>query len=302
MLHLFCPAKLNLFLHITGVRADGYHTLESVFCAVDFGDDLRLELVDAPALVTLLGADTLTDDPNDNLITRAIHTLAKLHPHLAHPVRASLTKRLPAGAGLGGGSSNCASTLIGINALWGLGLDCQALMQIGVGLGADVPFFVHHHYHGPAALVTGIGEYVQSIALPDCHYLIITPDAHISTAALFASPQLHSNCASITDHFTDHHTASELWAGGDLVNVFEPIVCLRAPAVKTAIDYLRTLEAHTGTKARLTGTGAAAFLPIVKLPSKNTLDIWMAHAPYPAYLARAHHPVHDATLTFPQKN
>lgn len=284
----FSPAKLNLFLHITGRRADGYHNLQSVFCAVDFGDVLTIELADHQSeLVTLTGADRLTANLADNLIVRAVDTLAKLYPTHARPLAIHLDKQIPTGAGLGGGSSNCATTLLAVNQLWGLDLSYETLMTIGAGLGADVPFFIFADKYKTAGIVEGIGEQIAPLLLPACEFLLLLPQAHISTAQLFANPDLQRNCPSHSHQSLQGLNFWQLPKG--FGNVFEPLVCQLSPEVKTALDYLKTLELQTKTHARMTGTGAVVFLPLIGI-DKTTQADWVNNAPCPAMVVKTLYP------------
>lgn len=283
----FCPAKLNLFLHITGRRADGYHDLQSVFCALDFGDFLDIALVapsDSTPLVHLTGADTLTDNLVDNLIVKAVHALADRYPSHIRPLAIHLDKRIPTGAGLGGGSSNCATTLLAVNELWGLHLATDDLIKIGATLGADVPFFIFAHaYQSSGAIVEGIGDRLTALDLPACEFLLLLPDAHISTAQLFAKAELNRACPAICHD--DLYQMDFYQLPCDIGNVFEPLAVADSPAISTARAYLKTLEPHTHTTARMTGTGAVVFLPLPKVDS-TTKTQWLANAPCPALIAK----------------
>ena len=174
-LSLLSPAKLNLFLHVTGRRSDGYHTLQTVFQLLNWGDTLhftpnrsgRIELDDC----------NLHIPPGENLVLRAAELLRK--DDLG--VRIGLEKRIPVGGGLGGGSSNAATTLLALNVLWDLGLENRALRELGAGLGADVPVFTGGH----SAWAEGVGEVLTPVDLPLDWYLVITPQCHVSTAEIF---------------------------------------------------------------------------------------------------------------------
>lgn len=261
-LSLFSPAKINLFLHLTGRRDDGYHNLQSVFRALDFGDTLTFRRSSSSRLVTLIGADGLTDTPDDNLIVKAVHALAQRFPAYQSSVQVILDKQIPTGAGLGGGSGNCAMTLIAINELWGLRLGVKELIAIAATLGADVPFFVFAHLNQSDAIVGGIGEELSAIELPKREYLLLLPDEHSSTAECFANLAPNTKMAKIADiasqqdGFLDRLSAP-------FCNVFESVVVPSSPKVANALAYLQTLAPITKTDARMTGTGSAVFLPIV---------------------------------------
>lgn len=286
---VFSPAKLNLFLHITAKRDDGYHDLQSVFRAIDFGDELSFELVNPDAitddtpLVTLTGADTLTDDINDNLIVKAVQTLAAQYPTQAKPIAIHLDKKIPTGAGLGGGSSNCATTLMATNELWNLGLNCEELIIIGAKLGADVPFFIFSQWHQSDALATGIGDQLDALSLPSARYLLLLPQAHLSTAAYFSHPTLQKNCPSI-DNIPVRYDDYGMVQTADFTNVFEPIA-LENAAVAQAMAYLRTLETDAKATARMSGTGSTVFLPISDEIDDATLTAWQLSAPCPSVVA-----------------
>lgn len=285
-LTLFSPAKLNLFLHITGKADNGYHHLQSVFTSLDFGDTLTIRPSSGSRLVTLIGADGLTTDVNDNLIVKAVETLAKRFPAYCASVQIILDKEIPTGAGLGGGSSNCATTLIAINELWGLRLSADELMKIGATLGADVPFFICAHAHEAGAIATGIGDELTPLSLPPCHYLLLMPDEHISTAELFSHDKLKKDCplydnAMLTT--VNFYEPSPLFT-----NVFTPLVLARSPKVTQAMDYLNMVasELNTKTQARMSGTGSAVFLPLPYELNETTMNKLIENAPCSAVFAQ----------------
>ncbi|OOS24155.1 4-(cytidine 5'-diphospho)-2-C-methyl-D-erythritol kinase [Moraxella pluranimalium] len=286
MLELFSPAKLNLFLHITAKRQDGYHELQSVFRAIDFGDWMSFSLIDdtASPLVVLTGADTLTDDINDNLIVKAVQLLAKHHADKARPIAIHLDKKIPTGAGLGGGSSNAATTLLAVNTLWQLGLDTETLIAYGTKLGADVPFFIFSHAHQADALAMGIGELLSTLHLPSARYLLLLPPDHLSTAQYFGHPSLQKNCPVLTDIDTRYDDYGKVLTA-EFGNVFEPIALDSSPATRTALDYLRTLETDAKATARMSGTGSTVFLPISDEIDDATLTAWQLSAPCPSVVA-----------------
>lgn len=261
-LRLFSPAKINLFLHITGKRPDGYHNLQSVFRTLDFGDWLDFHLHDdicSRPMITLTGADHLTDALDDNLIIKAANTLAQRYPQHAQPMTIRLDKHIPTGAGLGGGSSNCATTLIALNQLWNLQLSTQTLIDIAATLGADVPFFIFAHAYQTDAIATGIGEILTPIQLPKRTYLLLMPDAHLATAHFFKHPDLHKD-SPIIDELDKNITQFDLQLTPPFHNCFETIATNDSLAVKTALNYLQQLPSHA--MPRMTGTGSVVFLPI----------------------------------------
>lgn len=275
-IELFSPAKINLFLHINAQREDGYHELQTVFRALDFGDTLTFRQKSGTQLVNLLGADNV-GNVADNLITKAVNMLAKQFPAYVSPVEIVLDKVIPMGAGLGGGSSNCAMTLIAINELWGLHLGVNELIKIASMLGADVPFFVFAHLHKTDAVAVGIGDKLSPIDLPHQDYLLLMPKVAVSTAKLFTHPHLVKNTPIIDDingqieRFLDNLHAP-------FHNAFEHIVMAAAP-IKQALDYLRTLQAQTNATARLTGTGSTVFLPLRYTLNDHQIQYIIKHAP-----------------------
>lgn len=237
------PAKLNLFLHITGRRADGYHELQTLFQFLDYGDQLRFEVRGDGIIQRLDGPHDLQAD--DDLCVRAArHLQAVTGTSLGCDIH--LLKRLPMGGGLGGGSSDAATTLVALNRLWATGLTEDALADIGLRLGADVPVFVR----GRAAWAEGVGEHLTAVTdsrLAEPWYLVITPGCAVSTAEVFNAPELTRDCPPIR--------IADLFAGR-AGNVCEPVVRKAYPAVAEVLDWLG--ERSDG-RARLTGTGASVF-------------------------------------------
>ncbi|WP_348733606.1 4-(cytidine 5'-diphospho)-2-C-methyl-D-erythritol kinase [Rheinheimera texasensis] len=237
-LTLPAPAKLNLFLHITGRRADGYHNLQTLFRMLDVGDELNFQ-ADSSGEIRFSCSD-ISISGDDNLVVRA----AKMLQPLAAPdagVCIQLDKRTPMGGGLGGGSSDAATTLHALNVLWQLGLSTQQLADIGLKLGADVPVFVH----GQTAFAEGVGEKLQPVELPDCWYLVVTPDAHVSTAAVFTHPDLIRDSKPLT--LADLMTSP--WR-----NDCQPLVERLCPQVAITLQWLVEYA-----PSRMTGTGASVF-------------------------------------------
>ncbi|UQY88439.1 4-(cytidine 5'-diphospho)-2-C-methyl-D-erythritol kinase [Stenotrophomonas rhizophila] len=235
------PAKLNLFLHITGRRADGYHELQSVFRLLDWGDRVRLQ-VREDGQVRRVGPSVPGVAEADDLAVRAA-VLLKNHANVAQGVDIAVEKRIPAGGGFGGGSSDAATVLVALNALWETGLDEDALAGLGLQLGADVPVFVR----GCNAWAEGVGEQLTPLALPPAWYVIADPGVHVPTAALFASPDLTRDApvAKIAD-----------FASGSLLgNAFEPVLRRREPAVEAVLIALDRIG-----RARLTGSGSGCFV------------------------------------------
>jgi len=235
------PAKLNLFLHITGRRADGYHLLQTAFQLIDLCDEIVVEVLPGGAIRRPEGPAGVA--PDADLAVRAARLLqAASGCELGAELR--VRKRIPAGGGLGGGSSDAATVLVALNALWGLEWPVERLAALGLQLGADVPVFVR----GRSAWAEGIGERLTPIDLPAAWYLVVCPDCAVSTAEIFSDPEL-------TRHTPETTISGFLSAGGR--NDCEPVVRRRYPAVAAALDWV---SARSGDyPARLTGTGGCVF-------------------------------------------
>lgn len=234
-LTLTAPAKLNLFLHITGRRANGYHELQTLFQLLDWGDTLHFAR-NTTGTITL--DDGGLDIPQaENLVMRAAQALQV--GSLGVAIR--LDKRIPTGGGLGGGSSDCATTLLALNRLWELNLPREQLLAIGAELGADVPVFVG----GKTAWAEGIGEQLTPVEMPPLWYLVLVPQIHVSTGKVFSHPQLTRNSAPIKmAAFFDGHSRNDT----------QPLVRELYPEVDKALKVLEKFG-----EARLTGTGACVF-------------------------------------------
>lgn len=232
------PAKINHFLHITGRRADGYHLLQTAFQFLDYNDLIQLQLR-TDGLIQRCGGNAAIP-ASDDLVIKAAELLQQ---HTACQVGVSITvnKKLPLGGGLGGGSSDAATTLLGLNQLWRCGLTLNELAQLGLQLGADVPVFVL----GRAAWAEGVGEQLTAIELPENWYLILHPNVHVSTAEIFANEGLTRHCQPIK-------IATSF--NGQTRNVFEPVVRKMFPEVDSAYNWL---SGHATTK--MTGSGACLF-------------------------------------------
>jgi 4-diphosphocytidyl-2-C-methyl-D-erythritol kinase len=232
------PAKLNLMLHITGQRDDGYHLLQTVFQFIDLYDLLTFE-VTQDGSITRSGSRTSVDEADD-IILLAAKLLQSKYP-VSLGLRYSIEKHIPIGGGLGGGSSNAATTLMVLNKLWGLNLDSSELAILGLELGADVPVFIE----GKSAWASGIGEDLTPVDLPKPWYVVIYPQIFVSTVEIFASEQLTRNCDPIT--------IRAFLAGGGR-NVCESVACQLYPDIQNAIDWLNQYSI-----AKMTGTGACIF-------------------------------------------
>jgi 4-diphosphocytidyl-2-C-methyl-D-erythritol kinase len=239
------PAKLNLFLHITGRRDDGYHLLQSVFMLVDWADTLHFELRRDGQLSR---EDLTTSLPADDLVLRAARALqtASQCPLGAH---IGVAKSVPAQAGMGGGSSDAASTLLALNRLWGLHLSIAALSAIGLRLGADVPFFLAGHN----AWVEGIGEKITPIDVQPARFLVVKPEAGLETAQIFNDPALKRDSEpAIISGFAANADGHGFNFGR---NDLQPVAQKLCPGISQAIDWLESL----GLCGRMTGSGSAVF-------------------------------------------
>lgn len=232
------PAKLNLFLHVTGRRADGYHELQTLFQFVDFGDSLYVTPRGDGTFVRSGGPEGVSEA--DDLVLRAARAIRQASgANLGAEIR--VEKRIPMGAGLGGGSSDAATTLVALNRLWNLGLPADELAQIGLSLGADVPVFVR----GIAAWAEGVGERLTPVIVNEPWFLIVVPPVNVSTAEIFSAPEL-----------TREHPHIDLadFRAGRAGNDCEAVTAARYPLVAQALAWLRT---HA--PAQMSGTGAAVF-------------------------------------------
>ena len=242
------PAKLNLFLHITGRRDDGYHLLQSAFVLIDWCDTLHFELRRDGQLSR---EDLVTPLPADDLVLRSARALqaATQCPFGAH-IR--IAKSIPAQAGMGGGSSDAASTLLALNRLWGLNLSVATLSTIGLALGADVPFFVGGHN----AWVEGIGEKITPIAVAPARFLVVKPDAGLDTAKIFVDPTLKRDSEpAIISGFAVNTAGQDLIDFSFGRNDLQPVAQKLCPGVTQALDWLGT----QGLCGRMTGSGSAVF-------------------------------------------
>ncbi|WP_216933986.1 MULTISPECIES: 4-(cytidine 5'-diphospho)-2-C-methyl-D-erythritol kinase [unclassified Acinetobacter] len=264
MIRVPSPAKLNLFLHITGRRPNGYHELQSIFQLIDLYDWLELEQSTDDA-IQIEGLASV--DLEQNLIYRAIQLL-KPHAKTPSGLKIRLEKNIPMGAGLGGGSSNAATTLIVLNQLWQCGLNVEQLAELGVKLGADVPIFVH----GKNAWAEGIGEHLTFIDLDQKKFIVLKPDCFISTQLLFSQKALTRDTKS-TKFCAYQQTPS------DFGNNFAPLARSLYPEVDEAMQYLDQFGI-----AKLTGTGACVFIEVTD--NLNIEDI-LANAPCKAYLVNS---------------
>lgn len=259
------PAKLNLFLHITGRRADGYHLLQSAFMLVDWCDTLHFERrTDGRIARTDLGEPL----PALDLSVRAAQALQAATGCDAG-AQISVFKRIPAQAGMGGGSSDAATTLLALNRLWDLRLPRAALERIGLALGADVPFFLRGHN----AWVEGIGEQITPLAptvqLPAARFVVVKPTAGLDTHAIFSSPSLRRNSEAAT--IAGFAAAPYSYGRNDL----QPVAQALCPEINQAIAWLQS----RGLQARMTGSGSAVFAQWAHTPDPDDVFLDVAQAP-----------------------
>jgi 4-diphosphocytidyl-2-C-methyl-D-erythritol kinase len=233
------PAKLNLFLHVVGRRADGYHLLQTVFRFIDFGDTLRCEPRGDGRVV--LATPLPGVPPETDLTVRAAAAL-RAATGASAGVTLHLEKRLPLGGGLGGGSSDAATALLALNRLWRTGLDSPQLQHIGLALGADVPVFVH----GRACFAEGVGEHFTDLTLPPAWYLVLVPAVAVPTPEIFRSPLLRRDTPAI---------AAAEWRPEFGHNDLEAVACALYPEVARHLSWLRRYG-----DARMSGSGACCFV------------------------------------------
>ncbi|MDT8364257.1 MAG: 4-(cytidine 5'-diphospho)-2-C-methyl-D-erythritol kinase [Nitrosomonas sp.] len=239
------PAKLNLFLHVIGRRADGYHLLQTAFRFVDFADQLAFSVRNDGVIKLMNPMPGLSDA--DNLCVRAAKRL-QAESGKSLGVEIYLHKQIPMGGGLGGGSSDAATTLIVLNRLWNINWDRQRLMTLGLELGADVPVFVY----GKNAFAEGVGEKLTSLTLPSAWYIVLTPPVHISTAEVFTSKELTRNTIPIR--------ISAFYTGAGH-NDLEPVVFRMQPVIGS---WLQWLKQQGVSKAAMSGSGACVFAELAE--------------------------------------
>lgn len=271
-LWLPAPAKLNLFLHVIGRRADGYHLLQTVFQLLDWGDRIGLAATADGHIQRHGGCPQVPAD--QDLAVRAARALQR-ETGVSQGARIHIEKYIPAGAGLGGGSSDAATVLLGLDHLWGTDLGIDALARIGVGLGADVPVFVR----GTSAFAEGVGDELTPVALPELDFVIVWPGVGVATAAIFQAPELTRN--------TPASTISALLAsarGNDL----QPVAVARYPEISPALAYL---SEHG--PARMSGSGSAVFVPVADAATARTI---IAGSRWPAWAVKGvnRSPLHQA--------
>jgi 4-diphosphocytidyl-2-C-methyl-D-erythritol kinase len=260
------PAKINLFLHITGQRADGYHLLQTVFRLLDFYDTIQLK----PTLDSAIKrVNDISGVPAEQDLCVRAAKLLQQYSQCPLGVEIMVEKRIPMGGGLGGGSSDAATVLMALNRLWQLNLSRAELLSLGLKLGADVPFFIY----GTNAWAEGVGEQLQTISLKEAYYLVLTPNVHVSTAQIFANKQLTKN--AIPKTMSDFSRASNSVvpnsandnSNTEFTNQLEKVVCNDYPAVSACLTWLKQFG-----DARMSGSGASVFLEVANEKIAN--EIW----------------------------
>ena len=253
------PAKINLFLHITGRRADGYHTLQSVFQLLDFYDTLHIKPTNNGEIKRV---NEINGVPASQCLCGLAASALQKKTGCKLGVEYAIEKRIPMGGGLGGGSSDAATMLLALNQLWQLNLSRTELMQIGLKLGADVPVFIF----GQNAWAEGVGEILSPIDLPAQYYVVLTPQVHVSTAQVFANSTLTRDTKplKIADFSRDVDSSN-------FKNDLEAVVCKEFPAVATTLKWLNQFGL-----ARMSGSGASVF---VVVNSKQSADELLAKKP-----------------------
>lgn len=241
------PAKVNLFLHVTGRRDNGYHELQTVFRLLDFHDTISIKAT-TNGIITRVSGNHLVAEQDDLVIRAAkrLQTLSKCQ--LGAEI--AVEKYIPMGGGLGGGSSDAATTLLALNHLWQLGLSRIELQQIGVQLGADIPIFIF----GKNAWAEGIGDQLQAITLEPKHYLVITPAVHVSTAEIFTTKELTRNTNPTTIAAFSREAFSGQLFNSEFHNDLESVVLKQYPAVAACMAWLSEYA-----PARMSGSGASVF-------------------------------------------
>ena len=267
------PAKLNLFLHVTGRRPDGYHLLQTVFQLLDFGDTVH---IDVRQDSQIRRGKALGDVPEDQDISLRAAKLLQEKSGTRLGADIQIDKRIPMGGGLGGGSSNAATVLLALNRLWNLNLSRRELQTLGLKLGADVPFFIF----GENAWADGVGESLQGIRLKPAHYLVVTPAVRVSTGMVFTHQDLtRDTLPAKMSAFCDGYGCNDL----------QPLVCRIYPEVGDCLKWLSQFG-----DARMTGSGASVFVAVDSLQAaKQILEAKPAGVSGFAVNGLLKHPLHD---------
>ncbi len=263
------PAKLNLFLHINGRRADGYHLLQTVFQLLDHGDTLHFTLRGDHEIRRVNDIPGVPQE--QDLIIRAARLLQaevqRRHGALPAGVDIAIDKRLPMGGGLGGGSSDAATALMALNTLWQAGLSREELMALGLPLGADIPFFIF----GQSAFAEGIGEQMHAVTTPECWYVVLEPGVHVPTAAIFCAEDLTRDTKLVTIADFSRRLAKDNDASGFGQNDLQQVASRLFPQVAQAVEWLGRYG-----KARMTGSGACVFCAF---SSESEADAVLSNVP-----------------------
>ncbi len=247
--NLPAPAKLNLFLHVVGRRADGMHELQSIFTLIDWADYLDITVRSDGVIERIDSAGQQTIDlPTDDLCVRAAICL-KQQTGVTLGATIRLEKNLPAEAGMGGGSSDAATCLLALNHLWGCKLSVDTLCKLGTTLGADVPFFIRGH----DAWVEGIGEIIRPVELPELSFWVIKPAAGVSTPAIFKAPQLNRQTKRVDLATFSQRSLNDRVNFGH--NDLQPVATELCPEIQEALNRLAAI----GLQGRMTGSGSAVF-------------------------------------------
>lgn len=269
------PAKLNLFLHVVGRRADGYHLLQTLFQFLDYGDELRFHVTGDGAIVR---ANDIPGVSAEQDLTLRAARLLQGAAGLSAGVRIELRKRLPIGGGLGGGSSDAATVLLALNRLWRLYWPLARLAELAIQLGADVPVFVYGH----AAWAEGVGERCTPVTLPESWYVVVVPPVAVATAGVFAAAELTRSTPPIT--IRDFHA-------GHARNDLEAVVRKRYPKVDRALEWLAPFG-----RARMSGSGACVFVAAADRPAAESILAQLPHLgpSYSGFVAKGLniHPLH----------
>ncbi len=262
------PAKLNLFLHITGRRPNGYHTLQTGFRLLDWGDTLRIRARKDGRIIRH-GQSAAGVSEAEDLAVRAAKILQSASK-CSLGADIVIEKCIPAGGGFGGGSSDAATVLVALDSLWGLDLGVERLAELGLQLGADVPVFVR----GDNAWAEGVGELLTPIALPDAWYLLVDPGVHVPTATLFQTPDLTRDSAPAT--ISDFVSGTVLGNGAPMGNAFEPVLRRREPAIEAAFAAMAQACGSEACRPRLTGSGSGCF---VEFANRESAEAALAGLP-----------------------
>ena len=253
-LKFLAPAKINLFLHITGRRADGYHTLQSVFQLLNFYDTLHIKPTKNAEIKRV---NDLTGVPASQCLCALAANALQQYTGSKMGVEYAIDKRIPMGGGLGGGSSDAATMLLALNQLWGLQLSRKELMQIGLTLGADVPVFIF----GQNAWAEGVGEQLTAIDLQLSYFVVLTPQVHVSTAQVFANSTLTRDTKPLKIADFSRDANSNVFK-----NDLEAVVCKEFPAVASTLEWLNQYG-----QARMSGSGASVFVAVNSLEKADEL-------------------------------